>query len=427
MILTYRILTILIYPILIFFILLRKLMNKEDPIRFKEKIFFSRFNVKKNEKSKLIWFHAASIGEFKSILPIITELNNYRENLEFLITTITLTSSNLANEELQKFDNVQHRFLPLDIHFLMKNFLNVWKPSAIFLVDSEIWPNLIFTAKEKKIPLILINARLTKKTISRWKIIKPFAKKIFKSFNLILSSNQETTNFFKEFNVKKIFFTGNIKLIDKIEKDKIYNLNEKFLKNNRFWFAASTHNGEEEFCLQTHLKIKKKFKDIVTIIAPRHINRVKSIKKLSDSFNLKTQVIEKNELILDNSEIIIINSFGALISYYKYAKSVFIGKSTLKKLENVGGQNPIEAAKLGCKIYTGPFVYNFDEIYKTFENNKISKTIKSPDELANYLITDLENIEKLTSQSSELINKLSQKTLNNTMRNINNFLFNENN
>ena len=125
MILTYRILTILIYPILIFFILLRKLMNKEDPIRFKEKIFFSRFNVKKNEKSKLIWFHAASIGEFKSILPIITELNNYRENLEFLITTITLTSSNLANEELQKFDNVQHRFLPLVIHFLMKNFLNV--------------------------------------------------------------------------------------------------------------------------------------------------------------------------------------------------------------------------------------------------------------------------------------------------------------
>ena len=91
---------------------------------------------------------------------------------------------------------------------------------------------------------------------------------------------------------------------------------------------------------------------------------------------------------------------------------MFIGKSTLKKLENVGGQNPIEAAKLGCKIYTGPFVYNFDEIYKMFENNKISKTIKSPDELANYLITDLENIEKLTSQSSELINKLS-KTLNN--------------
>ena len=149
MILFYRVLTTLLYPVFIILIFFRKLQNKEDSIRYKEKLFPNYFKSHRKKNSNLIWFHAASIGELKSIFPIIKLLNKDRENLEFLITTITLTSSNLANEELQKFDNVQHRFLPLDIHFLMKNFLNVWKPSAIFFVDSEIWPNLIFTAKEK--------------------------------------------------------------------------------------------------------------------------------------------------------------------------------------------------------------------------------------------------------------------------------------
>jgi 3-deoxy-D-manno-octulosonic-acid transferase len=425
MILLYRILATFLYPILILAIFFRKIKKKEDTFRYKEKIFPSCFNVVRNKDSKLIWFHAASIGEFKSILPIIEEINSNYNHIEFLITTVTLSSSNLANEELKKFNNVQHRFFPLDVGFLMKKFFCLWKPNIIFLVDSEIWPNLIFRAKKNKIPLSLINARITSKTFKRWMIFPRTAKKIFSSFSLCLTSNLETKNYLLKFNKENIYFNGNIKLINKIEAGGIKNLNENFLLKNRFWLAASTHKGEEVFCLQTHIRLKNKYKDIVTIIAPRHIERVKSIKKSCDDLNLNVQIINKNETILDNKEIIIINSFGILSNYFKYAKSVFIGKSTIKSLENVGGQNPIDAAKLGCKIYHGPYVYNFKEVYEILKKIYISTKIENTKELSDNLIKDLEDHRKENKKISVLINNLGQKTLADTMNKINNFLLNE--
>ena len=425
MILLYRVLTTFLYPILILAIFFRKIRKKEDALRYKEKIFPSCFNVVRSSNLKLIWFHAASIGEFKSILPIIEEINNNHKNVEFLITTVTLSSSNLAKEELKKFSNVQHRFFPLDVEFLMNKFLSLWKPNIIFLVDSEIWPNLIFKANKNKIPLSLINARITSKTFNRWKIFPRTAKKVFCSFSLCLTSNLETKNYLLKFNKENIYFNGNIKLINKIDAGGIKDLNEKFLLKNRFWLAASTHKGEEVFCFQTHIKLKKKYKDIITIIAPRHIERVKSIKRSCDDFNLNVQIMNKNEPILDNKEIIIINSFGVLSNYFKYAKSVFIGKSTIKSLENVGGQNPIDAAKLGCKIYHGPYVYNFKEVYEILEKNYISKKIENAEELSDNLIKDLEDHRKENKKISVLINNLGQKTLADTMNKINNFLLNE--
>ena len=156
------------YPFLFLFVYLRKILKKEDPIRYKEKILISHFNIKKNDDLKLIWFHAASIGEFKSIIPIITNLNLDDQNLQFLITTSTFSSGNLAKVELQKFNNVEHRYIPYDVNFLIGRFIYLWKPSKIFLVDSEIWPNLILNAKKNKIPIAIINARLTSKTFKRW-------------------------------------------------------------------------------------------------------------------------------------------------------------------------------------------------------------------------------------------------------------------
>ena len=307
----------------------------------------------------------------------------------------------------------------------MNKFLSLWKPNIIFLVDSEIWPNLIFKANKNKIPLSLINARITSKTFNRWKIFPRTAKKVFCSFSLCLTSNLETKNYLLKFNKENIYFNGNIKLINKIVAGDIKDLNEKFLLKNRFWLAASTHKGEEVFCFQTHIKLKKKYKDIITIIAPRHIERVKSIKRSCDDFNLNVQIMNKNEPILDNKEIIIINSFGVLSNYFKYAKSVFIGKSTIKSLENVGGQNPIDAAKLGCKIYHGPYVYNFKEVYEILEKNYISKKIENAEELSDNLIKDLEDHRKENKKISVLINNLGQKTLADTMNKINNFLLNE--
>ena len=425
MIFFYRVLSTLIYPFLLIFILFRIILRKEDPVRYKEKIFTSHFKVRRKESLKLIWFHAASIGEFKSILPIIKAINEKNGNLEFLITTTTFSSSNLAKQELNKMTNVQHRFLPLDVFFLVEKFLLSWRPSLIFLVDSEIWPNIILKAKKMKIPLCIINARITKKTFNRWMIFPNTAKKIFGSFDLCLASNLETKNYLTLLSAKNIYFNGNIKLINNINENKIDNLNKEILKTKRFWLAASTHAGEENFCLKIHSKLKKEYKDLITIIAPRHINRGQSIRKLCKNLNLKAQILNKNETFLNDREVIIINSFGVLQNYFKYAKSVFIGKSLIKNLENDSGQNPIDAAQLGCKVYHGPYVHNFKEVYEILKKNNISYQIKDYEELTNNLIKDLKHIDKESNNISNLINNLGQKTLTGTMKSINSLLLNE--
>ena len=326
----YRMLTNFLYPFLIILIYIRKFIKKEHQSRFKEKIFSRNFNINKNPKLRLIWFHAASIGELKSILPLIKYLNKNEKKIEILITTITLSSSNLAEKEFNKTQNIHHRFFPLDIKFLINFFLDLWKPDAILLVDSEIWPNLIIEAKKRNISLALINGRITEKTFKRWQLIKNFGRKIFNLFDLCISSNQETSNFLKELNAKNIVNLGNLKLINSINLDQIKNINEEVFTKKRLWLAASTHKGEEDFCLKTHLELKKKTKNILTAIAPRHIIRVNEIKKLCDKYNLTSQILNEGDYILDNKEIIIINSFGMLTSYFKFSKSVFIGKSTIK-------------------------------------------------------------------------------------------------
>ena len=421
MILAYRILTTLIYPLLFIFILIRLILKKEDPNRYKEKILTSHFKVTRKKNTKLIWFHAASIGEFKSILPIIKKLSHNNE-LEFLVTTLTLSSSNIAKEEFKKFDNIHHRFLPFDVGFLINKFLLMWEPHVIFFVDSEIWPNLIINANKNKIPLALINARITSKTFNKWVKISQTAKKIFSLFNLCLVSNLETKAYLKKLNAKNIYFYGNIKFISQINESNIKNDNEKILEKNRFWIAASTHQGEDDLCLKTHLMLKEKYNDIITIIAPRHIQRSEDIKSKCDDYNLTAQILNKGELILNNKEIVIINSYGVLNDYFKYAKSVFIGKSTLKKLKDVGGQNPIDAAKLGCKIYNGPYVYNFSEVYRILEENFISKKISNHKELGENLIKDLDIKQKSKNRITNVINSLGSKTLADTMKKINNFI-----
>tara|TARA_B100001057_G_scaffold491240_1_gene581061 strand:- start:241 stop:1530 length:1290 start_codon:yes stop_codon:yes gene_type:complete len=425
MILAYRILSLIIYPGLIIYIYLRKIFGKEDSIRFKEKILISHFNVRRNLKNKLIWFHASSIGEFNSIIPIIEKLNKKKSKLDFLITTTTLSSGNLAKTKLKKFKNVQHRFFPLDVIFLIDAFLRLWKPDKIFLVDSEIWPNLILHAHKKGIPIALINARLTVRSFNKWIMFPKTAKKIFNSFDLCLSSNLETKKFLEKLNARNIYFKGNIKLINKVNFKNIKNINKKILSNKRFWIAASTHEEEEIFCLKTHLRIKQKYNDILTIIAPRHIERTQDIKSLSKKFNLEAQILNKGEPIMKKKEIIIINSFGVLQEYFKFSKSVFMGKSLIRKLKNDSGQNPIDAAKLKCKIYHGPFVYNFKEIYKILKKNNISKKIENYKELSANLISDLKSPIKKNNKSVSIINDLGQKTLNDTMENINNFIFND--
>tara|TARA_E500000178_G_scaffold356241_1_gene432718 strand:+ start:1246 stop:2511 length:1266 start_codon:yes stop_codon:yes gene_type:complete len=417
----YRTITLIFYPLIIIFIYLRRFYKKEDKKRYKEKLFSSCFNIKRNYNLKLIWFHAASIGELKSILPVIDELDK-NNSYEFLVTTVTLSSANLAENELKRFKRATHRFFPIDVKFLMEKFLDLWKPDAIFLVDSEIWPNLIFLSSQKKIPISIINARITFKSYKRWMMVPNFAKSIFNQFNLCLASNKETKKYLENLNAKNIFCFGNIKFCETYESSKYKNENISFLISNIIWFAASTHEGEDLLCLKTHKKLKNKIKDIVTIIAPRHIDRVKQIKKISEQLNLNSQVLNKGDLILKNKEIIIINSFGGLNNFFKYSKSVFIGKSMLKKLKDVGGQNPIEAAKMGCKVYHGPYVYNFNEIYELLAENKVSNKITSSEELYECLSTDLKSKKRKNSYFENILKNIGEKILKDTVLKINSII-----
>ena len=422
MILAYRIISNFLYPILIAFTYLRKFFNKEHQERYKEKIFISNFNIEKKENEKLIWFHAASIGELKSIFPVIERINKEKNIYNFLITTNTLSSGNLANNILKDVQNIKHRYMPLDVNFLIKNFLESWKPEKIFLIDSEIWPNLIINAKQKKIPIALLNARLTKKSFNRWFKFPKTAKKIFEIFDLCICSNNETKNFLEKLNARNIKYEGNIKFLSTLDEKKFKNKNDQILSNSRFWIAASIHEEEDLFCIKTHLQLKKNYKDVKTILAPRHLDRVKKIKSLSESLGIKTQILNNEDEILNDVEIIILNSYGMLQNYYKYAKSVFIGKSVIKNLAKDSGQNPIDAAKLNCKIYHGPYVSNFEEIYKILSSNKISKEINDFSELSNFLNNDLNNFQKEINNKYDTIKILEKNILKNTTFLINNFL-----
>ena len=233
MILIYRIITTIIFPVLITIIFIRKLLNKRTPKDIRKKFFhLNLMFLKKN--SKLIWFHAASIGEIKSIIPIIKELRKNNERLEFLLTTVTLSSGNLIKNEIKDYDNIYHRYFPIDVEFLIKKFIISWKPSAIFLVDSEIWPNLIFQAKRLKIPLAIINARLTKRSFERWMMVPKSAKLIFSKFNLCLVSNNETKSYLSQLEAKNINYFGNIKLINNFENISSKDENINFLKEKSF-------------------------------------------------------------------------------------------------------------------------------------------------------------------------------------------------
>ena len=421
MILFYRVFSYILYPFLFIFLYFRVLSKKEDPKRYKEKIFVKYFNIVETKNSKLLWFHAASIGELKSIVPIVKELSKKKDNYEFLITTVTFTSSQLVATVFKDYSNIYHRFLPFDVNFLINKFLSGWRPAKIFLVDSEIWPNLIFQAKKNKIPIALINARITKKTYKRWILFSKTAKNIFSLFDLCLCANQETKSFLEVLGAKNIKYFGNIKLIKEIDEKVFDRKNDQILSTSRIWVAASTHKEEDYFCLNTHIVLKKKYNDLITIIAPRHINRVNEINSLSKKFKLKTQILSHNDEITKGVEIIIINSFGLLQNYFKHAKSVFMGKSIIERLKNDSGQNPIDAAYLNCKIYHGPYVSNFEEIYKILKMNNISKQVRDYNELSKNLIIDLDKNLKNNIDISKSIEIMGEKIFLDTINTIENF------
>ena len=418
----YKFLTYLFYPFAPIYLYFRKLKKKENPKRYKEKL--SNINLRR-DNGFLVWMHVASVGEAMSILPIIEEFIKEKKVDQILLTSITVSSGSVLEKRYSQNPKVVHQFLPLDIPFLVKKFLNHWKPNLTIFIDSEIWPNLIFEINNNKIPLLLINGRITEKTFKRWKLVLNFAKKIFSKFDLCIASNRESEKFLQILGASKTKNYGNLKFSQtKIDSNK--ELNTSFLnkiKNRKIWCAASTHANEEILCAKTHLKIKKKYNNVLTIIIPRHINRVEKITDAISKLNLKVVPYSKPDEIGRDTDILIIDSYGETLKFYNISKNVFIGKSLVETLVNDSGQNPIEAARQGCKIFHGPNIRNFVEIYDYLKTLDVTEEIKNPDELSSSLINEFNQEKTKNNETIRKIQNYGQNIFNNVFLEIKKYIY----
>ena len=407
----YRFFTYLFYPFAPIYLYFRKIRNKEDPIRYKEKL--SKITLPRGE-GFLVWLHVASVGEAMSILPLVNSIIKEKKIDKILLTSITLSSGNILEKRFKENLKVNHQFLPLDITLLTNKFLNHWKPNLCILIDSEIWPNLIFNIKKKEIPLLLINARITKKSFNRWNFFINFAKKIFEKFDLCMVSNNESENYLKILGAKNIKNYGNLKF-SSIKND-IKRLDSDFLskiKNRKVWCAASTHPTEELICAKSHLEIKKIYNNILTIIIPRHIDRVNTINEELSRLDLNVVFSSESNKLNEKTDILLVNSYGEALKFYNISKFAFLGKSLIKSLTKDGGQNPIEPARLGCKIFHGPYVSNFAETYDYLSKLGVAKKINNSEELSLSLVEELKDDKEKNPEITEKIDNYGQNILNN--------------
>ena len=400
---------ILISPIIILF---RILNNKENKTRFIEKFSFP---TKNKIKGKLIWFHGASVGELLSVIPLIKYYEKNKLVKQILVTSSTLSSSNVIKKF--KLKKTIHQFYPIDYFPFTNKFLNYWNPSVGIFIDSEIWPCMFRGINKKYIPLILLNARITKKTFYRWIKLKKFSKLIFNYINSTYPQNLETKKYLKKLNHKNIKYLGNLKFAEDYEKN-FHELNKNLkteFKKKKIWIASSTHKSEEVFCAKAHIELKKKFKNLLTIIIPRHTHRVDEIYSDLKELGLKTILHSSNIKKINNADIYLVDTFGETKKFHKIGNTVFLGGSIIKR----GGQSPLEAARFGAKILHGPNTDNFKDVYKLLKSMNISKKINSPKELASSVKF------KKNQNSGAKIRNIGDKILKKTIKELDKYIFDE--
>ena len=407
----YNILTnlaIIISPIIIIY---RILKGKEDLKRVGEK--FSIYSQKKNNKK--VWIHAASVGELMSIIPIIRKLEKNKKIKNILLSTSTTSSAKIFNK--LKLKKTSHVYFPLDNNYIVKRFINYWQPELAIFIDSEIWPNMFNNLHIKNIPIIIMNARITQRSFNRWQIFPNFAKQVFGKISLALPQNLETLKYLKLFKVKDIRIAGNLKYYG--QKDN-HAHSKKLLKNKfknfKVWCAASTHYNEEILIGNLHKKLKKKEKKLITIIIPRHINRTNEIKEALNKLDLNYISHSSNQKIQKDTDIYLVDSYGESSRFYNLTNVSFVGGSIIKH----GGQNPLEPARLGNYIVSGPNINNFKEIYAFLNNLKMSSFSSDILKMENLILKRLKN--KTPNKNIKKIIKIGNDVLEKNLFYINKYL-----
>ena len=390
--------------------IIRIFFGKEDKVRFKEKFcFFS----KKNFTDEVVWFHGASVGEIQSIIPIIKKFEKEKKIKRILITSSTISSSYVLSK--YKFKKITHQFYPFDLNIFTKLFINYWKPRIAIFIESEIWPNMYNNLHKKKIPLLLLNARITKKSFNRWKYLQIFSKKVFEKINVALPQNAETKKYLKLLGVKDIKVAGNLKFFGTGESSYDSKLKKKFYKKT-ILCAASTHQGEELIIGKVHRELKNKIKNLITIIIPRHIERKNEITNELSSIYLNTELHTSSKFLKKNTDIYIVDTYGDTSKFYMLSKLSFVGGS----LVNHGGQNPLEPAREGNYILYGKHVENFKEVYHMLEKLKIATKINSIKNIKNLVLKRINYSQDKNVKYK--INNLGKKIINKNLYEIKKFI-----
>jgi len=369
----YTALTWLGAPFIYAYVRVRARRGKEDADRLNER--FGYASRPRDFERPLIWIHAVSVGEANSALSLIHRLHNTCPHVQIMLTTGTVTSARLMEERLLK--GTFHQYVPVDIPQAVKRFIEHWQPDVGIWIESEIWPNLIYTAHENGVPLVILNGRISGKSFERWLKVHGFIASLLRNFSLCGVQTQQQRDFYTRLGAPNAQVLPNLKLLaePKPVDLKLYRSLEKAIQGRPVFFGASTHGGEEEFVLDVAEGLRKSFPDLLTIIAPRHVDRVLEIKNLLKERDLSFGLLSEN-LPQKNQDVFLVDSMGVMETFYTLSQVVFVGATWVPK----GGHNPIEPAQCDCYLIYGPHTYTNADLFDLIHGLGLGHGIQSVDE-----------------------------------------------
>lgn len=372
MIFLYNIAWILALPLVLGIMIFRIVTGKEDIMRITERLGIP--SVIKSSKN-IIWIHAASVGESKIALTLTANLQKKYKKHKILITTSTVASAALIRKNLN--GAMIHQYIPLDNYLSIKCFFYYWEPQIGILVECELWPNLTYIGS-KSCPLILANARMSDRSFRKWQKYSFAFASISKRFKTILCQSVLDHNKYVKLGASNAIKAGNLKYSAsklQVAPHKLRVLKNQ-IKDRIIFLAASTHPKDEKVITDVHLSLKKKYDNLLTIIAPRHVNRMEEILDLTKKKGLKTSVRSSIGKISPETDIYIADTMGELGLFFNVSKATFVGGSFSN-----GGHNLIEPAYFNNVIIFGPDMSNCREVAEEFLEKKAAYQIQNTEEL----------------------------------------------
>lgn len=396
----YRFLTIGLTPFAGGVLAWRARQGKEDAARLRERLGFAG---QARPKGRLVWLHGASLGESLTLLPLVERF--IQRGVEVLVTSGTVASANVLKARLPA--GATHQYLPLDAPQFVERFLRHWKPDIVLFAESELWPNMIRAVHAHRLPLILVNATISRQSVARWRRLPGAAARLLNKIDLCLAQNAESAARYLGLGAPRVRVCGNLKFDvspPPAGAGKLAEFNGA-VGARPVWAAVSTHAGEEEIILDAHVALAREIPALLTIIVPRHPGRGADIAGLAQARGLGVAQRSAGGEPSRDTQVYVADTVGELGLFLRAAGVVFMGKS----LTAEGGHNPIEPAKLGCAILHGPHVENFADIYAELAAARAAARVTDADSLARalqFLLSDPSRMRKMGRTGADVVAKL---------------------